>query len=77
MGDKASDHEVRSAGGAPWLSHAESAGGIDDAGAVLHAWRVDAGRTQTDVACVLGTTQQHISQIDRGQRPLSLEPRRS
>ncbi|MGQ0778423.1 MAG: helix-turn-helix domain-containing protein [Pseudonocardiales bacterium] len=49
---------------------------VDDAGAVLLAWRVAAGRTQVDVAGVLGTTQQHISQIETGQRPVSLELRR-
>ncbi|MGH3930627.1 MAG: helix-turn-helix domain-containing protein, partial [Pseudonocardiaceae bacterium] len=48
----------------------------DDAGAVLLAWRVTAGRTQTGVASVLGTTQQHLSQIETGQRPVSLELRR-
>src|SRR5262245_60046702 len=49
----------------------------DDAGTVLLAWRVTAGRTQTDVASVLGTTQQHLSQIETGQRPVSLELRRT
>ncbi|MGQ0778012.1 MAG: helix-turn-helix domain-containing protein, partial [Pseudonocardiales bacterium] len=48
----------------------------DDAGAVLRVWREDAGRTQTDVAGVLGTTQQHLSLIETGQRPVSLELRR-
>ncbi|MGH3921497.1 MAG: helix-turn-helix domain-containing protein [Pseudonocardiaceae bacterium] len=48
----------------------------DDAGAVLLAWRGTAGRTQTEVAGVLGTTQQHLSQIETGQRPISLELRR-
>ncbi|MGH3913771.1 MAG: helix-turn-helix transcriptional regulator [Pseudonocardiaceae bacterium] len=37
---------------------------------------VQAGRAQTDVAEALGTTQQHFSQIDQGQRSLSLEQRR-
>lgn len=49
---------------------------VDDAGSVLWAWRVAARRTQVDVAAVLGTTQQHLSQIEKGQRPVSLELRR-
>ena len=48
----------------------------DDAGAVLLAWRTAAGRTQTDVAGVLDTTQQHLSQIEQGRRPVPLELRR-
>ena len=76
MGWELPDSDARSAGGAPWLSHDESSGEVDDGGAVLRAWRVDAGRTQTDVAGVLNTSQQHLSQIEQGQRPLSLEQRR-
>ena len=49
---------------------------VDDAGAVVLAWRTAVGRTQTEVAGVLGTTQQHLSQIETGQRPVSLELRR-
>ncbi|MGH4013260.1 MAG: helix-turn-helix domain-containing protein [Pseudonocardiaceae bacterium] len=49
---------------------------VDDAGSVLGVWRVDARRTQVDVAGVLGTTQQHLSQMETGQRPVSLELRR-
>ncbi|MGH4013256.1 MAG: helix-turn-helix transcriptional regulator [Pseudonocardiaceae bacterium] len=49
---------------------------VDDAGSVMGAWRVDARRTQVDVAGVLGTTQQHLSQMETGQRPVSLELRR-
>ncbi len=49
---------------------------VDDAGSVLRAWRVTAQRTQIDVAWVLGTTQQHLSQIENGQRPVSWELRR-
>ncbi|MGH3849601.1 MAG: helix-turn-helix domain-containing protein, partial [Pseudonocardiaceae bacterium] len=63
-------------GGSSWLGHVGCAGGVDDAGLVLRAWRVVAGRTQVDVAGVLGTSQQHLSQIEQGQRPLSLEQRR-
>ncbi|MGH3911904.1 MAG: helix-turn-helix domain-containing protein [Pseudonocardiaceae bacterium] len=49
---------------------------VDDVGLVVLAWRTAAGRTQTEVAGVLGTTQQHLSQIETGQRPVSLELRR-
>ncbi|MGH3913016.1 MAG: helix-turn-helix domain-containing protein [Pseudonocardiaceae bacterium] len=69
-----SDSDVRSVDGAAWLSHA--AENVDDAGVVLRAGREDSGRTQTDVAGVLSTTQQHISQIEQGLRPVSLELRR-
>ncbi|MGH3911902.1 MAG: helix-turn-helix domain-containing protein [Pseudonocardiaceae bacterium] len=58
-----------------WLRRDENAA-IDDAGSVLLAWRTAVGRTQVDVAGVLGTTQQHLSQIETGQRPVSLELRR-
>ncbi|MGH3942055.1 MAG: helix-turn-helix domain-containing protein [Pseudonocardiaceae bacterium] len=58
-----------------WLQR-DSEPATDDAGAVLLAWRSTTGRTQTDVASVLGTTQQHLSQIETGQRPISLELRR-
>ncbi|MGQ0773815.1 MAG: helix-turn-helix transcriptional regulator [Pseudonocardiales bacterium] len=49
---------------------------VDDAGSVVLACRTAAGLTQTDVAGLLGTTQQHLSQIETGQRPVSLELRR-
>lgn len=42
----------------------------------MWAWRVAAERTQCDIAGVLGTTQQHLSQIENGQRQVSLELRR-
>ena len=58
-----------------WLQQ-DTEPATDDAGAVLLAWRGTAGRTQTDVASALGTTQQHLSQIETGQRPISLELRR-
>ncbi|MGQ0778463.1 MAG: helix-turn-helix domain-containing protein [Pseudonocardiales bacterium] len=58
-----------------WLRRDEDPA-VGDAGLVLLAWRTTVGRTQTEVAGVLGTTQQHLSQIDTGQRPVSLELRR-
>ncbi|MBV9143813.1 MAG: helix-turn-helix transcriptional regulator [Pseudonocardiales bacterium] len=58
-----------------WLRR-DGAAAVDDAGSVVLAWRMAAGRTQTDVASRLGTTQQHLSQIETGQRPVTLELRR-
>ncbi|MGH3931475.1 MAG: helix-turn-helix domain-containing protein, partial [Pseudonocardiaceae bacterium] len=58
-----------------WLRRDEDPA-VDDAGSVLLVWRTVAGRTQTEVAGVLGTTQQHLSQIETGQRPVPLELRR-
>lgn len=60
----------------PWLSRSEQSAAADDGGAVLRAWRTAAGRTQNEVAAALGMTQQHLSQIEKGQRPASLEQRR-
>lgn len=59
-----------------WLRREDRLTVVDDAGPVLLAWRVAARRTQIDVAQVLGTTQQHLSQIENGQRPVSLDLRR-
>jgi len=58
-----------------WLRREEDSAG-DDVGAVVLAWRTAAGRTQADVAGLLGTTQQHLSQIETGVRPAPLELRR-
>ncbi|HEX2298783.1 MAG TPA: helix-turn-helix transcriptional regulator [Pseudonocardiaceae bacterium] len=58
-----------------WLQR-DRATAVDDAGSVLLAWRTTAERTQTEVAGVLGTTQQHLSQLEQGRRPVSLELRR-
>lgn len=48
----------------------------DGAGQLLRAWRVVNRRSQVNVAAALGMTQQHLSQIENGQRPLSMEQRR-
>ena len=61
--------------GQPWLSR-DLDHSADEAGSVLRAWRVAAGRTQVDTAAALGLTQQHLSQMEKGQRPISLEQRR-
>lgn len=59
-----------------WLTRGASGGTGDDAGAVLRAWRVAAKQNQTAVASLLGITQQNLSQIEKGLRPVSLELRR-
>jgi transcriptional regulator with XRE-family HTH domain len=59
-----------------WIAHGEPGPAESDAGAVLRAWRKHNGRTQGDVAAMLDTSQQHLSQIEKGLRPLSLDQRR-
>ena len=62
----------------PWLDRGRQAAAVtDDAGAVLRAWRARNSRTQGDVAAMLHTTQQHLSQMEKGTRPLTLELRRA
>jgi len=65
---------VTSADSGGWLQR-NSAGTVDEAGAVLHAWRKATNGRQVDVAAMLGTTQQHLSQMEKGLRPISLEQR--
>src|SRR4051794_32521443 len=60
-----------------WLRRLETDVAADDAGAVLRAWRTRHRQTQGRVAALLGTTQQHLSQIEKGIRPLSLDQRRT
>lgn len=60
-----------------WLSRGEQAAGCDDAGEVLRAWRLRNQQTQAMVAALLKTTQQHLSQIEKGLRPLSIDERRT
>lgn len=48
----------------------------DDVGAVLRAWRQVSRRTQVEVAEALAMTQQHLSQMENGQRPVSIDQRR-
>ncbi|MDQ4039760.1 MAG: helix-turn-helix domain-containing protein [Actinomycetota bacterium] len=59
-----------------WLRRGQTIAATDDAGAVLRAWRTKNGQSQTAVAELLNTTQQHLSQIEKRTRPLSLEQRR-
>ena len=40
-------------------------------------WRARNSRTQGEVAALLHTTQQHLSQMENGTRPLTLELRRT
>ncbi|MGH3694970.1 MAG: helix-turn-helix domain-containing protein [Pseudonocardiaceae bacterium] len=67
--------QQRSLAGDRWLQR-DGDTTADDVGAVVLAWRTAVGRTQTEVAGMLGTTQQHLSQIETGQRPVPLELRR-
>jgi transcriptional regulator with XRE-family HTH domain len=46
------------------------------AGSALRAYRLAAGLSQASLAAMLGMTQQNLSQIENGQRPVSLELRR-
>lgn len=48
----------------------------DQVGTVLRAWRVANQRSQVEIATTLGMTQQHLSQIENGKRPLSIDQRR-
>jgi transcriptional regulator with XRE-family HTH domain len=59
-----------------WLIHGSTTATSDDAGAVLRAWRTTSGRSQVEVAAALGLTQQNLSQLENGRRPMSIELRR-
>ncbi|GAA3872215.1 hypothetical protein GCM10022243_41830 [Saccharothrix violaceirubra] len=59
-----------------WLVRGPSGTFNDDAGAALREWRKAAKQNQTSVAAVLGITQQNLSQMENGARPVSLELRR-
>lgn len=59
----------------PWLERHEHLV-RDDAGDRLRQWRLLAGRSQESIATALGMTQQHLSQIENGKRPLSVAQRR-
>ncbi|MBC3190921.1 helix-turn-helix transcriptional regulator [Pseudonocardia sp. C8] len=59
-----------------WLARPRTDHATDDAGGVLRAWRKRHRYTQEHVAELLGTTQQHLSQMEKGTRALSLEQRR-
>lgn len=62
--------------GGTWLTRGDPDRAADDAGAVLRAWRTSNQQNQTAVASLLGITQQNLSQIEKGLRPVSLELRR-
>jgi transcriptional regulator with XRE-family HTH domain len=59
---------------AEWLSRPVAAF-VDDTGAVLRARRATTGRSQAEVALLLGMTQQNLSQIENGRHPMSYELR--
>lgn len=48
----------------------------DAAGAVITEYRLASGQNQVAVASAMGMTQQHLSQIEHGKRPVSPEQRR-
>ncbi|MEJ7630728.1 MAG: helix-turn-helix transcriptional regulator [Nocardioidaceae bacterium] len=60
-----------------WLSRDDQTSAADDAGAVLRTWRKRNQHTQAELAALLKTTQQHLSQIEKGLRPLSIDQRRA
>jgi transcriptional regulator with XRE-family HTH domain len=62
----------------PWLSRAQDHEVVvaDDVGTVLRGWRLANGKSQVEVAALLGMTQQHLSHIEKGKRSLSIEQRR-
>jgi len=59
-----------------WLSSRDSVAEGDDIGGVVREYRLASGQNQAAAAAALGTTQQHLSQIERGARTASLELRR-
>lgn len=61
----------------PWLSRGDPGqpSGLDDAGTIVREARLASGRKQVDVAKAAGLTQQHLSQIEKNQRPVSIEQR--
>jgi transcriptional regulator with XRE-family HTH domain len=60
---------------APWLSRATAAvAARDDVGAVLRAYRIASGHSQSALASMLDMTQQNLSQIEGGRSP-SMEQR--
>lgn len=69
------DHAGKPASaGTDWLHHSAPAV-VDDAGPVLRAWRASTGRSQAEVARLLGMTQQNLSQIENGRQSMSYELR--
>ena len=61
-----------------WLNRGAplSGSGEDDAGAVIREYRLASGQNQVAVASAVGMTQQHLSQIENGKRPVYLDQRR-
>jgi transcriptional regulator with XRE-family HTH domain len=59
-----------------WLSRSDTTPEVDQGGAVLKSWREANKQGQGEIARALGMTQQGLSLIENGKRPLSLEQRR-
>jgi transcriptional regulator with XRE-family HTH domain len=58
------------------LEHCGGDAPADGAGQILRAWRIANQRSQAEVAAALGVTQQHLSLLENGRRPVSLDQRR-
>jgi uncharacterized Zn finger protein (UPF0148 family) len=56
-----------------WLSRPTAEAPTDDAGSVLRGWRASTGRSQAEVARLLGMTQQNLSLIENGKQQISFE----
>lgn len=61
-----------------WLSHGNASGdtSANDVASVIREYREAAGQNQTQVASALEITQQNLSQMEHGRRPVSMELRR-
>lgn len=62
-----------------WLNRgaADENRNADDVSAVVREYRLASSQNQASVASAMGMTQQHLSQIEKGKRPASLEQRRT
>lgn len=59
-----------------WLSHGESTAMDEPVGTTIREYRLAAAKPQAAVAVAMGMTQQHLSQIEKGARPVSMDLRR-
>lgn len=67
--------EASAEGNSEWLQRREPAV-VGDAGEAIRSWRSVHKLSQSTVAALLGMTQQHLSHIEKGKRPVSIEQRR-
>jgi transcriptional regulator with XRE-family HTH domain len=73
----ASCNQAGEPGRAPgeWLSLPAADAATDDAGSVLRGWRASTGRSQVEVARLLGMTQQNLSLIENGKQQMPYDVR--